>query len=113
MSIKALSDTLGSDGFGVLLHPLAPTSAILSLVGLTVSARSLQQGAAVQVIAATAVAANVTTIAAGPIVFEEPMPSDPAALTLRMLAFAVVIGAAVLTPPPLAPPTQAPPLRVT
>lgn len=103
VSIKALSDYLGDDGFGVLLHPLAPTIAILSLVGLTVSARSLQQGAAVPVIAATAAAANVTTIAAGPIVFGEPMPSDPAALTLRMLAFALVIGAAVLTPPPLAP----------
>jgi multidrug transporter EmrE-like cation transporter len=103
VAIKALSDSLGSDGVGVLLHPLAPTIAILSLVGLTVSARSLQQGAAVPVIAATAAAANVTTIASGPLVFGEPMPSDPAPLMLRLLAFALVIGAAVMTPPPLAP----------
>jgi multidrug transporter EmrE-like cation transporter len=103
VSIKALSDSLDSDGFGVLLHPLAPTIAILSLIGLTVSARSLQQGAAVPVIAATAAAANVTTIASGPVVFSEPTPGDPLQLALRILAFGLVIVATALTPPPLAP----------
>jgi hypothetical protein len=53
------------------------------------------------VIAVTSVAANVSTIAAGPIVFAEPLPDDTAALVVRILAFALVIGAAALTPPPL------------
>jgi hypothetical protein len=100
VSIKALSDSLGDDGALVLVHPLAFVIAGLSLIGLLVSARSLQRGAAVPVIAATSAAANVTTIASGPIVFGEPLPDEPLALTLRMLAFALVIVAAALTPPP-------------
>jgi len=55
----------------------------------------------VPVIAVTSVAANVSTIAAGPIVFSEPLPDDTAALIVRVLAFALVICAAALTPPPL------------
>jgi hypothetical protein len=100
VSIKALSDSLDADGVLVLLHPLAFTIATLSLIGLTVSARSLQQGAAVPVIAATSAAANLVTIASGPIVFREPMPEDPAGFALRIAAFALVIVAASLTPPP-------------
>jgi hypothetical protein len=100
VSIKALSDSLENDGWLVIAHPLALVIATLSLIGLTVSARSLQQGAAVPVIAATSAAANLVTIASGPIVFGEPMPDDPAGFALRIVAFALVIVAASLTPPP-------------
>jgi hypothetical protein len=55
----------------------------------------------VPVIAVTSVAANATTIAAGPLVFGEPMPDDTLGLIVRILAFALVVGAAALTPPPL------------
>jgi hypothetical protein len=55
----------------------------------------------VPVITVTSATANVFTIAAGPIVFGEPMPSEPLGVVLRILAFALVIGAAALTPPPL------------
>jgi hypothetical protein len=102
VSIKALSDSLENDGVLVLIHPLAFVIATLSLIGLTVSARSLQQGAAVPVIAATSAAANLVTIASGPIVFGEPMPDDPLGFGLRLAAFALVILAASLTPPPTA-----------
>ena len=101
VSIKALSDHLDADGVLVLLHPLAFTIATLSLIGLAVSARSLQIGKAVPVIAVTSAAANVCTIASGPIVFGEPLPDDPAALALRIAAFALVIVAAALTPAPV------------
>ena len=101
VSIKALSDFLGEDGILVLVHPLALAILVLSLVGLTVSARSLQAGDAVPVIAITSTAANVSTIAAGPIVFGEPLPDDPLGLALRLLAFVLVIAAAALTPPPV------------
>jgi hypothetical protein len=100
VTIKALSDSLESDGVLVLLHPMAFVIASLSLIGLTVSARSLQQGGAVPVIAATSAAANLVTIASGPIVFGEPMPDDPLGFALRIAAFALVIVAASLTPPP-------------
>jgi hypothetical protein len=100
-SIKALSSHLGTLGVGVLLHPLAFVILAASLIGLLVSARSLQLGEAVAVIAITSAAANLTTIAAGPIVFSEPLPSGQLALAVRMLAFALVIVAAALTPPPV------------
>jgi drug/metabolite transporter (DMT)-like permease len=101
VSIKALSDHLGDDGVLVLIHPLALTIATLSLIGLAVSARSLQVGKAVPVIAVTSAAANVCTIASGPIVFGEPLPDEPVALALRIAAFALVIVAAALTPAPI------------
>jgi hypothetical protein len=99
VSIKALSGRLGDLGIGVLVHPLAAVILALSLVGLLVSARSLQLGPPVPVIAATSAAANVFTIAAGPLVFGEPLPSGTAGLVLRLAAFALVVVAAALTPP--------------
>ena len=99
-AIKADSGKLGDGATAVLLNPLALTIALASLVGLLVSARSLQIGPAVPVIAVTSVAANATTIAAGPIVFETDAERHPSGLA-RLLAFALVIGAAALTPPPI------------
>ena len=54
------------------------------------------------IIALTSAAANLATIAAGPIVFGEPLPSGHLELVVRLLAFALVICAAALTPPPAA-----------
>jgi hypothetical protein len=105
-SIKALSSHLHALGLGVVVHPLAFVILIASLLGLLISARSLQLGEAVPMIALTSAAANLTTIAAGPIVFGEPVPSGPLGLSVRMLAFACVIVAAALTPPPAATPDQ-------
>jgi hypothetical protein len=102
-SIKALSGTLDDRGIAVLVHPLAAIILLLSLYGLLVSTRSLQRGAAVPVIAITSAAANVVTIAAGPIVFGEPMPAGALGVTVRLAAFALVVTAAALTPPPRQP----------
>jgi hypothetical protein len=100
-SIKALSSHLDALGIGVLAHPLAFVILAASLIGLLISARSLQLGEAVPVIALTSAAANVTTIAAGPIVFGEPLPAGRLELAVRLVAFALVVVAAALTPPPL------------
>jgi hypothetical protein len=100
-SIKALSDHLGDGAAAVLLSPLAAVIALASAAGLVVSGRSLQIGKAVPVIAVTSVAANLFTIAAGPIVFGEPMPDTPLGVAARVLAFALVISAAALTPAPV------------
>ena len=101
-AIKALSGNLGESGaVEILIHPLAALIALASLAGLVVSARSLQVGKAVPVIAVTSVAANALTIAAGPIVFAEPLPEDTVGVIARMAAFALVIGAAALTPAPV------------
>jgi multidrug transporter EmrE-like cation transporter len=100
VSIKALSGHLDSGPFG-WIHPLALVILVASLVGLAVSARSLQVGDAVPVIALTSATANLCTIAAGPIVFGEPLPDAPLALAVRVAAFGLVIVASALTPPPL------------
>jgi multidrug transporter EmrE-like cation transporter len=101
VSIKALSGRLDDGAVAVLVHPLALVILTASLIGLAISARSLQVGKAVPVIALTSAAANVATIAAGPVVFGEPLPQDAAGLTLRLTAFVLVIVAAALTPPPV------------
>jgi hypothetical protein len=101
VTIKALSDHLGADGIGVMANPLALVILVLSLVGMVVSARSLQVGEAVPVIAATSAAANLTTIASGLVVFGEPLPDGAPAVLLRLGAFALVVLAAFLTPAPM------------
>ena len=103
VTIKALSAHT-DDGLGVLINPLAPVIAILSFVGLVISAKSLQLGKAVPVIAVTSAVANVVTIASGLIVFGEPLPDHPLELAIRILAFILVIAAAALTPPPMGSP---------
>src|SRR3954465_9644426 len=100
VSIKALSNHLDQGAFG-WVHPLALVILFASMVGLRGSARSLQIGEAVSVIAITSASANLCTIAAGPIVFGEPLPNAPFALGIRLVGFALVIGASALTPPPL------------
>jgi hypothetical protein len=100
VTIKALSDHLGADGVGVMLNPLALVILVLSIVGMVVSARSLQVGEAVPVIAATSAAANLTTIASGLVVFGEPLPDGALAVIARLGAFALVVVAAFLTPAP-------------
>lgn len=100
-AIKAQTSTLGDNVLTVFGHPLVLIIIVASFIGLTVSAKSLQIGKAVPVIAMTSVAANALTIASGPIVFGDPMPEDSLGLTVRILAFALVIGAAAFTPAPV------------
>jgi drug/metabolite transporter (DMT)-like permease len=108
-SIKALSGHLGDEAaVAIIFSPLAAVILAASLVGLLISARSLQIGPAVSVIAVTSVAANALTIAAGPIVFSEPFPDHAPGVVARVLAFALVIGAAALTPPPVEAEAQLP-----
>jgi hypothetical protein len=102
VTIKAGTGHLVDDGLIAVLTPLTLVITALSLVGLVVSARSLQIGDAVPVIATTSAAANLTTILSGFVVFGEPVPDGELGLLLRGLAFALVIVAAALTPGPVA-----------
>jgi drug/metabolite transporter (DMT)-like permease len=108
-SIKALSGHLGDEtAAAIVFNPLAAVILAASVIGLLISARSLQIGPAVSVIAVTSVAANALTIAAGPIVFSEPFPDQAPGVIARVLAFALVISAAALTPPPVELETELP-----
>lgn len=101
VAIKGSSGNFAEQGLGVLIEPLAIVVVVASLTGLLISAKSLQIGEAVPVIAVTSVAANAASIASGPIVFGDPMPSSTLGVLTRLLAFALVIGAAALTPAPI------------
>ena len=100
-AIKAQTSVLGDGIIGIFIHPLVLIILAASFIGLTVSAKSLQTGKAVPVIAMTTVAANALTIAAGPIVFGDPVPADTLGQIARVMAFVLVIGAAALTPAPV------------
>ena len=65
------------------------------------SARSLQIGDGVAVIAVTSVAANLSTILAGVVVFGDPLGDDFLVVAARLAAFLLVLVAAALMPAPV------------
>ena len=86
------------------LDLISPWTALVvgaAIVAFFASARSLQIGRAVPVIAATSIAGNATAILAGVIVFGDPVGSDPFLATLRIAAFALVILSAAFIPGPV------------
>jgi hypothetical protein len=101
VSIKALTGIAGSDGFlGLLMSPWLGVTIAASIVAFFASARGLQDGDAVPVIAITGTAANITTVAAGIIVFGDPMPKSTTGVVIQAVAFVLVIVASALTPAP-------------
>jgi drug/metabolite transporter (DMT)-like permease len=93
-----------------LLSPWALSALIAAVVSFYASARSLQLGQAVEVIALTSVAANLAAILGGILVFHEPIGSGPLAIAGRMLAFCLVIAGAAMMPAPVrVAPGQPPP----
>ena len=84
-----------------LLSPWSLTALIAGVIAFYASARSLQIGAAVEVIALTSVAANLVAILGGIIVFHEPIGSGPLGVTARVVAFCLVIAGAALMPAPV------------
>ena len=84
-----------------LVSPWTLTALIAAVIAFYASARSLQIGEGVEVIAVTSVAANLTAILGGILVFDEPIGSGPFAISARMLAFCLVIAGAALMPAPM------------
>ena len=71
------------------------------MVAFYASAKGLQDGDAVPVIAVTGTAANVAGIVGGIIVFGDPLAGNPLLLGAQCLAFVLVIAAAWLMPAPV------------
>src|SRR3954447_23399 len=99
VAIKALTGMHGA--LAIVTSPWLAVTIIASIVAFYASARGLQDGEAVPVIAATSTAANVSTILGGIIVFGDPMPGDVVGIALEISAFVLVIVAALIVPPPL------------
>jgi drug/metabolite transporter (DMT)-like permease len=101
VAIKALTGLGGEGVLGVVLSPWMAVTIAASVIAFYASARGLQDGEAVPVIASTSTAANVSTIMGGIVVFGDPMPGHVVGIVIQLLAFALVIAAALITPPPL------------
>ncbi|MFZ2112326.1 MAG: hypothetical protein WAU77_01195 [Solirubrobacteraceae bacterium] len=100
-SIKALTGIVGAHGpLAVLLSPWLAVAVLASIVAFYASAKGLQEGEAVPVIAVTGTAANIAGIAGGILVFGDPMPGSPVGIVLQSLAFILVLVAAALMPAP-------------
>jgi hypothetical protein len=101
VAIKAISGMVGTSGVGGLLTPWTFVCVAASVAAFYSSAKGLQDGDAVPVIAVTGTAANVAGIVGGFIVFGDPLPGSPVAVVVQCVAFALVVGAAWLMPAPV------------
>jgi len=81
-----------------LRSPWTATALVAGTIAFYASARSLQLGPGVEVIAFTSVAANLAAIIGGILVFGEPIGSGPLAIGARLVAFCLVIAGAALMP---------------
>ena len=100
VAIKALSGDLDSGPAGAV----SPWSVIIvtaAVFSFYASARSLQLGDGVAVIAVTSVAANLSTIVAGLAVFGDRLGNDPLVIGVRLGAFVLILVGTALIPAPV------------
>jgi len=100
VAIKALSGDLDSGAIG-LLSPWSVVIVTAAVFSFYASARSLQIGDGVAVIAVTSVAANLSTILAGLAVFGDKVGTEPLLVGVRMGAFVLILVGAALIPAPV------------
>jgi drug/metabolite transporter (DMT)-like permease len=101
VAVKALTGLVGHEGVLGLASPWLIVAAAGSAMAFYASAKSLQDGEAVEVIAITGTAANIACIAGGIIVFGDPMPGTVLGVCIQAFAFLLVIVASALTPAPV------------
>jgi hypothetical protein len=99
VSIKALTGIAGAHGaLGLLLSPWLAVTLLASVVAFFASAKSLQDGDAVPVIAITSATANISAIAGGFLVFGDPLPSGALGITVQAIGVLAIVLAAALMP---------------
>jgi drug/metabolite transporter (DMT)-like permease len=102
IAIKAITGLVGDAGVAeAFLSPWLLVTVLASVAAFYASARGLQDGEAVPVIAVTGAAANLAGIAGGIIVFGDPLPGSALGIVVQGVAFVLVIVAAWLTPAPV------------
>lgn len=100
VAIKALSNDLEA-GVAGLLSAWVVVILSAAVFSFYASARSLQVGDGVAVIAVTSVAANLSTILAGLAVFGDRLGDGPVEIGVRACAFALILVGAALIPAPV------------
>jgi drug/metabolite transporter (DMT)-like permease len=99
VSIKALTGIAGAHGvLGLLLSPWLAVTVVASVVAFFASAKSLQDGDAVPVIAITSATANISAIAGGFLVFGDPLPSGAIGIAIQAIGVLAIVFAAALMP---------------
>ena len=101
IAIKYLADAVQDGALVELISPWTGAALAASVVAFYASARGLQLGPGVEVIALTSVAANLTAIVGGILVFRDPIGTGALEITGRMLAFCLVVAGAALIPAPV------------
>jgi hypothetical protein len=104
VSIKAV--TGGTHGLIGLVGPSTFLGLLAAIGAFFMTARSLQIGNAVGVLAATTAAATVVGIVGGIVLFGDPLGSDPTMIVGRLLAFILVVSAVALVPAPVRAPEE-------
>ena len=100
IAITYLADAV-EDGVLKLISPWTMAALVASVGAFYASARGLQLGPGVEVIALTSVAANLIAIVGGILVFRDPVGTGALEITGRMLAFCLVVVGAALIPAPV------------
>jgi drug/metabolite transporter (DMT)-like permease len=100
IALKYLTHAVGN-GVLELLSPWSVAALVASVIAFYASARSLQLGPGVEVIALTSVAANLIAIVGGILVFRDPIGTGALEISGRMAAFCLVIAGAALMPGPM------------
>ena len=97
ISIKAV--TSGTHGL-LWATPSALIGVLCAIAAFYATARSLQVGDGVGVIAATASMANLLGLLGGIVIFGDPLGNDPMTVTGRLVAFFLAVVAVGLVPAP-------------
>jgi drug/metabolite transporter (DMT)-like permease len=100
IAIKYLTNAVDA-GPLELISPWTAAALAASVIAFFTSARGLQLGPAVEVIALTSIAANLTAIVGGILVFREPIGTGAVAIAGRLIAFCLVVAGAALMPAPV------------
>jgi drug/metabolite transporter (DMT)-like permease len=100
IALKFLTHAVG-DGVLELISPWTFAALAASVIAFYASARGLQIGPGVEVIALTSVAANLVAIVGGVLIFRDSIGTGAVAIAGRMIAFGLVVAGAALIPAPL------------
>jgi hypothetical protein len=98
VTIKALSGIASDGAIAVLASPWLIVAICTGILAQYSAVRALQEGDAVPVIAITGLAANVSNIAGGILVFGDPLAGSAIGIVLQGIAFCCICAAAFLAP---------------
>jgi hypothetical protein len=98
IAIKALTGIAGGGPESLLASPWLVVAIGSGILAQYSAVRALQEGEAVPVIALTGLAANVSNIAGGILVFGDPLAGSTIGIVLQAIAFCFICAAAFLVP---------------